>query len=203
VPIVERAWNHNTHYHRRLLRHVPDGSGRALDVGCGDGTFARRLAAKSSAVIALDSDRAQAEYAREECADLANVSVVHGDFLTANLEHASFDLVTSLASLHHFPFEAAIARSCELLRPGGRLIALGLWTDNTAATDRALNHVAGAMNKFYRRIWGPDVMNAPTTTPEMTLRDVRRDAAGLVPEAAVRRCLLWRYVLVWRKPTTA
>jgi SAM-dependent methyltransferase len=200
VPIAAKGWNHNTHYHRRLLRLVPGGCDRALDVGCGDGTFARRLAAKSSAVIALDSDQAQAEYAREECADLANVSVVHGDFLTANLEHASFDLVTALASLHQVPFEAAIERSRELLRPGGSLIALGLWTDNTAAADRALNHVAGAMNKFYQRIWGQEVMNAPTTTPEMTLRDVRRRTAASLPGAHVRRCLLWRYVLVWRKP---
>jgi SAM-dependent methyltransferase len=203
VPILAKDWNHNTHYHRRLLRLVPDGCERALDVGCGDGTFARRLAAKCSTVIALDSDQAQAGYAREECADLANVSVMHGDFMTANLEHASFDLVTALASLHHFPFEAAMQRSRELLRPGGSLIALGLWTDNTRAADRALNHVAGAMNKVYQRIWGPDVMNAPAAAPGMTLRDVRRDAAGLVPEAAVRRHLLWRYVLVWRKPTTA
>ena len=200
MPIVEKAWNHNTHYHRRLLRLVPDDCERALDVGCGDGTFAACLAAKGAAVIALDSDHAQVELARRACADLANVSVWHGDFLTADLGQDAFDVVTALASLHHVPFAAAIERMYELLRPGGTLIVLGVWTDNATALDVVLNHAAGAMNMFFQRIWGRDVMNAPATPPEMTLRDVRREAACLVPEASVRRYLLWRYVLVWQKP---
>jgi len=83
--MLAKAWNHNTHYHRRLLRLVPDDCERALDVGCGDGTFAACLAAKGAAVIALDSDHVQVEPARRACADLANVSVWHGDFLTADL----------------------------------------------------------------------------------------------------------------------
>jgi SAM-dependent methyltransferase len=157
------------------------------------------LAAKSALVLALDSDPAQVERARDVCADLANVSVLHGDFLTAELEPGAFDVVTALASVHHLPFSAAIERSCQLLRPGGTLIVLGLWTDNTTAADVVLNHAAGVMNKVYQRIWGPDVMNAPATTPEMTLRDVRRETATLLPGADVRRHLLWRYVLVWHK----
>jgi SAM-dependent methyltransferase len=200
VPILAKSWNHNTHYHRRLLRLVPDGCEHALDIGCGDGTFAKRLAAKSSAVVALDSDRSQVEQARGTCATLTNVSVVHGNFLTADLEPAAFDVVTALASLHHVPFTTAVERCCELLRPGGTLLLLGVWTDDTTAADRVLNRAAGAMNKVYRRIWGPDVMRAPATTPEMTLRDVRREAAALVPKAVVRRHLLWRYELVWHKP---
>jgi SAM-dependent methyltransferase len=200
VPILERAWNHNTHYHRALLRRVPDPCERALDVGCGDGTFARRLASKSSAVVAVDIDDLQVQTARRACADLENVSVLHDDFLTADLGHGSFDVVTALASLHHLPFEAANDKMGRLLRPGGRLIVLGVWTDNTSVQDHLLNGAAGVTNKVYQWFWGPDVMTAPATTPEGTMRDVRRLAESQSPRATVRRCLLWRYVLVWQKP---
>lgn len=200
VPILHRAWNHNTRYHRRLLRLVPDGCERALDIGCGDGTFAKRLASKSSEVVALDADSSQVELARSTCAGLVNVSVVHSGLLSADLDHAAFDVVTALASLHHLPFTPAIGKVSELLRPGGRLIVLGVWTDSTTWQDSALNHAASATNRLYQRIWGPDRMDAPATMPEMTLSEIRRETALVLPESSVRRCLLWRYILTWQKP---
>jgi ubiquinone/menaquinone biosynthesis C-methylase UbiE len=200
VPVLEKAWNHNTRYHRTLLRLVPNSCERALDVGCGDGTFAERLATKCGAVVALDSDEQQVDIASRRCAHLRNVSVLHADFLTADLGQASFDIVTALASLHHFPFEAAIDRARGLLRPGGRLIVLGVWTDNVTARDHVVNSAAGLTNKLYQRVWGPDVMSAPTAISEMTLREVRHQAGRLTPQAAVRRHLLWRYVMAWKQP---
>jgi hypothetical protein len=40
----------------------------------------------------------------------------------------------------------------------------------------------------------------PVTDGALTTRDVRVQAAGLLPGARVRRLLLWRYLLTWRKP---
>lgn len=48
------TFNHNDHYHRLLLRHLPSGARRALDVGCGTGRFARALAACGLEVDAVD-----------------------------------------------------------------------------------------------------------------------------------------------------
>jgi len=36
-----RRWNHNIHYHRRILGAIPENAQRALDVGCGEGMLAR------------------------------------------------------------------------------------------------------------------------------------------------------------------
>jgi len=47
-------FNHNDHYHRLLLRQLPPGCRRALDVGCGTGRFARRLAQRGIQVDAID-----------------------------------------------------------------------------------------------------------------------------------------------------
>lgn len=200
MPILHKAWNHNTYYHRTLLRRVDDRCDRALDVGCGDGMFARLLASKSSAVVAVDIDEQQLQIARRTCADFENVSVLHDDFLTADLGHEAFDVVTALASLHHLPLEAAIDKMRRLLRPGGRLILLGVWTDNTTALDHLFNFAGGVTNKIFQFFWGPDLMSAPASTPVATMRDARRLAESQSPQATVRRCLLWRYVLVWQKP---
>ncbi|NDZ99780.1 methyltransferase domain-containing protein, partial [Streptomyces sp. SID10116] len=47
-------FDHNDHYHPLLLRNLPPGGRTALDVGCGTGRFARRLAARGYEVDALD-----------------------------------------------------------------------------------------------------------------------------------------------------
>ncbi|MFJ7624921.1 class I SAM-dependent methyltransferase [Streptomyces sp. NPDC097595] len=55
-------FDHNDHYHRLLLRQVPRDCGAALDVGCGTGRFARRLARLGMTVDAVDpSEEAIAE----------------------------------------------------------------------------------------------------------------------------------------------
>ncbi len=48
------GFNHNDAYHQYLLRHVPPGCDRALDVGCGAGLLARRLAKRVRSVDAID-----------------------------------------------------------------------------------------------------------------------------------------------------
>jgi SAM-dependent methyltransferase len=200
MPIAEREWNHNTRYHRTVLRLVPARCDRALDIGCGNGILARSLATRSKAVIAVDADLAQVELARRRCADRENVSVLHGDFLSTDLGHEAFDAVIAMASVHHLPFAPALLRMRELLRPGGRLIVLGVWTDDVTFRDSLLNNVAGRVNWLYQQVWGQDRMDAPATVPGMTLADVRRQVTDVLPGGSVRRLLLWRYVLAWQKP---
>jgi 2-polyprenyl-3-methyl-5-hydroxy-6-metoxy-1,4-benzoquinol methylase len=49
-------WNHNSHYHDYLLRRIPTKIDRALDIGCGLGLFARKLAQRAEVVDAIDVD---------------------------------------------------------------------------------------------------------------------------------------------------
>jgi 16S rRNA G1207 methylase RsmC len=45
-------WDHNAYYHRLLLRQLPERCHRVLDVGCGTGSFATRLASRVEQVDA-------------------------------------------------------------------------------------------------------------------------------------------------------
>lgn len=56
LPSPERRWNHNTHFHARVLDAVPDGANTALDVGTGNGLLARDLYGARLNVAAIDLD---------------------------------------------------------------------------------------------------------------------------------------------------
>jgi 2-polyprenyl-3-methyl-5-hydroxy-6-metoxy-1,4-benzoquinol methylase len=56
-------WNHNSHYHNYLLRQLPIEVEQILDVGCGQGLFASKVANRAKRVDAIDVDRATIEEA--------------------------------------------------------------------------------------------------------------------------------------------
>ena len=58
-------WNHNVHYQPVILRAVPANCGSALEVGCGDGMLACRLAERCAEVTAIDRDARMIALARD------------------------------------------------------------------------------------------------------------------------------------------
>jgi SAM-dependent methyltransferase len=66
-------WSHNDHYRRWVLRQVPAGATRALDVGCGTGTLLRALARQVPVVEAVDPDPRVAALAGARVAGLLDL----------------------------------------------------------------------------------------------------------------------------------
>jgi ubiquinone/menaquinone biosynthesis C-methylase UbiE len=193
-------WNHNVHYQPVILRAVPSGCDRALDVGCGDGLLACRLAQRCGSVTGIDSDAHMVDVARQRAkGSHGQVTFVEADFLTHPLADASFDFVCANTSLHHMDFDIALAAMSRLLRPGGRLAVVGL-----AANGSAWDWVTGAAGVpaalSYRAIHGEGNPGAPVKDPVMTWSEVRSAARRVLPGVRWRRHLLWRYSLRWRKP---
>ena len=118
-------WNHNIHYQSEVLRRVPDAASSALDIGCGAGMLTRALAPHVRSVVGIDLHAPSLEIAREETT-AENVTYIEGNFLTYPFEPESFDLVAAIASLHHVDIERGLRRAAALLRPGGRLVVVGL-----------------------------------------------------------------------------
>lgn len=195
---MRRKWNHNTHYHRVLIQRVPEGASRALDVGCGDGQFARLLASRVPEVVAIDLDSHQVARARSaagservrwQCADLLTLDQV-----------GSFDVITALAVVHHMPFDQAVDHMRRLLADRGRLLLLGVWPARATVTDVIVSGIAVVANSVLQVLFGKTQMESPTRAPAMSLREVRQRAQELLPGVRVRRRLLWRYTLEWTKP---
>ena len=102
-PMIEERpvrWNHNIHYLRRILDVVPDRAQTALDVGTGDGLLASELRDRVPHVTGLDLDVTAPDSARGRDTD---VTWVHGDVMTVPPPTASFDVVASIATVHHLP----------------------------------------------------------------------------------------------------
>ena len=194
-------WNHNVHYQPVILRAVPPGCGAALEVGCGDGLLASRLAERCAEVTAIDRDAEMIALARSraQAAGPDRVTVVEADYLAHPVADASFDFACSNTSLHHMDFAAALGAMARALRPGGRLAVVGL-AANGSVRDYLADGPAIPVGLAYRAVHGKGDPGAPVKDPEMTWAEVRAIARRLLPGVRYRRHLLWRYSLLWRKP---
>jgi SAM-dependent methyltransferase len=201
-------WSHNLHYHRVIVDAVPRGCERALDVGCGTGALTRRLKPLVPHVAGIDRDEQSIRLALAH-PGATGIRYLRADFLTASFEPASFDLVTSIASLHHMDTRTALRRMSDLLRPGGVLAVVGLaraaWPAELAAVIPAAagTRLHTAASAIRRRAAGrPATAYQPPVVwpPPMTYRDMRLLATDMLPGARYRHHLYWRYSLVWTKP---
>ncbi|MEV0407665.1 class I SAM-dependent methyltransferase [Actinoallomurus sp. NPDC050550] len=192
-----RRWNHNIHYHPRILSVVPDGAERALDVGCGEGMLVRELRRTVPHVTGIDLDAPSLDQAREYPDD---VDYIRDDFLTHPFEPASFDVVASVATLHHVDAAAGLARMRDLLRPGGVLAVVGL-ARHTMPGDLPRALAGTAVGTFHRAMKGHWEHPSPIVwPPPVTYAEMRALAAEILPGSQYRHHLLWRYSIVWRKP---
>jgi SAM-dependent methyltransferase len=206
------AWDHNAYYHRLLLRQLPPRPARVLDVGCGTGVFAGKVAACTEHVDALDRSPQMIDAARESTP--ANVHCVLADVMTHPLVPSAYDAIVSISTLHHLPLQLALARLADALRPGGVFAAIALPRVDlpreapveVAAT--VYHHLVGLALAAARRSGSGSPLDSshadmPMLDPTLTTRQVRQQVAAVLPGATVRRLLLWRYLLVWTKPTLA
>jgi ubiquinone/menaquinone biosynthesis C-methylase UbiE len=120
--------------HALLLKELRDVvPGRVLDIGCGTGEFAARLAGRGWEVLALDLCEPMVRQARVKAASVKTsgaVSVAVGDSEHLPFASGSLDVVTCANSFHHYPHQAKVVREMHrVLRPGGRLLLLDGWPD--------------------------------------------------------------------------
>jgi SAM-dependent methyltransferase len=197
-----RPWNHNVAYHGVVRRAVPSGGRDLLDVGCGRGRLARRLALADPRrhVLGLDPSGEMIDAARAEHADVPGLEFVEGDFLTCEIPPGSYDFVSFVASLHHMDQGRALAKAAEILRPGGRLVVIGL--ARAVTLPEALASAVCAPVVWFNDL-RPDFSEGskvPIIEPLLGWRATAEIARAALPRAHFRRRLYYRYSLRWTKP---
>jgi len=197
-PAHTDGWNHNAHYHRQLLAAGPRPCRRALDVGCGLGTFARRLSTIAETIEALDGEPGVIDRARGLSAHAPNVRFIHADFMTW-AAGGRYDFISMIAVLHHLPFREALTRAVTLLEPGGVLAVLGLDRAPSLAHAAARSAIAHPVSAYHRVLLRTSAVGAPIREPTMTLPEIREQASSILSNPTVRQHLLWRYSLIWTK----
>ena len=113
---------------RELSRMPP---GRMLDVGCGTGELASRLAQRGWHVIGLDLCEPMLHRARFKLNGYAgSVRLTVADSEHVPFADGAFDVVTCANSFHHYPHHEAVIRELHrVLKPGGELFLLDGWPD--------------------------------------------------------------------------
>lgn len=104
-----------------LARHL-DGARRVLDIGCGEGQVARRLATRGAEVTGIDPTTAQVRTARDRG---AGTRYARARAEAVPCRDASFDAVVLCLALEHIAaYETAISEAARVLEPGGRFVLL-------------------------------------------------------------------------------
>jgi SAM-dependent methyltransferase len=118
------------HYLRKrtefILAHSPPGA--ALDVGCGTGRLAERLAAAGYDMVGVDPSEGMLEVLRTRAPRVRTVTASGTGLPFAD---DSFDLVLTVAVMHHIGEPEAVRRTLaemvRVSRPGGRVL---IWDHN-------------------------------------------------------------------------
>ena len=160
-------------------------------------------------MVALDLSAEMIRVARARSTQFANLEFELADATTWDFPEAQFDFVCSIATLHHTDQRLLLMKIKDALKPGGVLVVLDL-VESSGLVERGIDvvgfGVSGALRLLRNgRLKPPaEVRKAWEQHGQhdhyLTMRQVRGVADALLPGASVRRCLLWRYALVYRKP---
>lgn len=128
---------------QRFVEAVPaDGASVILDVACGPGIIAAALAPRACEVVAFDLTPEMLAKARQRCAQagLANVTFREGSATDLPFPAASFDVVVTRLSIHHFQApQRPLTEMARVLKPEGALV-VGDVVSSEAPEESALHN---------------------------------------------------------------
>ena len=179
-----------------------------LEIGCGTGGFARRLAERSQHVLALDVSPEMIRIAREQSAQFPNIEFQLADVRDVPFPIASFDCIATIATLHHLPFPEMLLKMKTALKPGGVLLVLDLF-EPAGLSDSLLNLLAVPVSMSLRLIHQGRLLPRREVRDAWaaherhdlypTMSEVYALCASVLPGAKIKKHLLWRYSIVWKK----
>ena len=195
-------------YHDYLARHLPPCLENALEIGCGTGAFTPLLASCARSAVALDLSPEMIRLAKARSANCQNIEYLLGDVMRLSLPAARFDCIVSIATLHHLPLERALLKMKDALKPDGTLVIHDLVADD-GILDRGVSALAYPLSAV-RRFWKTGHMRMPREVRKawaehgknevyLTLAEVKEICRHNLTQSLVKRHLLWRYTVVWRK----
>jgi len=179
-----------------LLRQLPTRRGTAIEIGCGVGNVARRLAGAFDDVVAIDLSPGMIDEAKRRTS--SSIELVCADmFDWLRRRPGTYDCIVTISTLHHVDHGEALRAMALALKPGGRLLVLDL----LSRRNPVVNAVALALGfrfttpwKLRRAYW-----RHGRNETYLTIGEVERAAREQLPGAHVRAHLLFRYSIVWDK----
>ena len=209
IALLSRnGWDHNSHYHEFLLKRLPPHCTDALEIGCGTGAFSRLLARRSDRVLALDLSPQMIRIAKERSEQCSNIDFQVADAMIWQFPTEQFDCVACIATLHHLPMEQTLSKMKETLKINGILIVLDLFQEEGLSD--VLTSTLAVPASIVLKLMKTGRLREPREVQEAwaehgrsdsypTWSQIRQGCASVLPGARVRKHLLWRYSVTWKK----
>ena len=166
----------------------PGPDDRLLDVACGPGLVVCAFASHVRKATGIDVTPAMLERARKLAADkgLTNVAWQHGDVYSLPYDDASFTIVTTRFSFHHFLDPAAVLQ--EMVRvcaPGGRIVVVDDYASADPAKAAAFNRLEKLRDPSHSRCLPLNELRdlfgrAGLPEPDATFYELRGDVPSLL-----------------------
>jgi len=175
------------------LRMIVDTAGpkpddRLLDVACGPGLVVCAFAPHVREATGIDVTPAMLERARKLATDkgLANITWRQGDVYSLHYDDASFTIVTTRFSCHHFLDPVAVLR--EMVRvcaPGGRVIVVDDYASEDPSKAAEFNRLEKLRDPSHSRCLTLRELKglfgaAGLPEPDATFYELRGDVPGLL-----------------------
>jgi len=179
----------------RMLAMLGDVAGKTiLDLGCGEGGYARELARRGAKVTAVDGSARLIEIARQR----ASAEGVDVKFVNANandlrdVESGRFDVVVAAMSLMDIEdYPGAIGEVHRVLRGGGELVMSITHPCFSAPVSRWIRDDKGglevfAVDRYFERIAWKDMITAKFRAPILRRHRPLEDYMGAPLERGLR-----------------
>jgi len=159
-------------------------------------------------VLALDLSPQMIRIAKERSEQCSNIDFQVADAMTWQFPTEQFDCVASIATLHHLPIEPTLLKMKETLKISGILIILDLFQEEGPSD--VLTSTLAVPASIISRLIKTGRLREPREVREAwaehgrsdsyrTLSQIRQVCASVLPGARVKKHLLWRYSIVWKK----
>lgn len=172
---------------------------KIIEVGCGTGALARKLALwleNDTAIVGLDRDTNYIEYARKKATEkgLSNLSFIEGDALHLPFEDNSFDASLSHTVIEHVPNREFLLEQKRICKDGGKvsvMITIGNKSitsvpDEAPAQSEREKELMNPFELYFKEADEKHIVNywagydgLPRIFDELGFKDVQVDAIAL------------------------
>lgn len=206
--IYHPKWDHNIHYYKYLSKLIPEKCESILDIGCGNGEFARLISGKSNKILCSDISPAMISIAKSQSKNFPNLQFETINVFHKDIPPESFDCVVSIATFHHYSLEDVLRRCMEWLKEDGILVVFDIYKPTTyfdylysllaLIPDVFINLIKNKRireSKKIREIW----RNHSRNDRVVAFNEVYKAAFRASATLKIKRLLFRRYVLICKK----
>ncbi|MHB9293575.1 class I SAM-dependent methyltransferase [Hollandina sp. SP2] len=206
IAFLPDKWDHNQQYQHYLLKHIPKSCNAILDVGCGTGELTKKLVSYSKEIIGIDISENMIHEAKNRNDDKKIT------YLKTSVEKyfedtdKEFDVIISIAALHHMDEEKIIQKMKNKLTEHGKILILDLVKTKTIS-DWLLSILAALLNPWIMLIMRGRIRVTKEERKAweghfrydkyLTIQEVKSIVKKILGRTKVKRHLFWRYSIVY------